>query len=110
MVALDLATHRVPADWKDQIEGLEIFDSMTGRTMTYLINGATRIDRCEDLLNVAGRRIRVTNATTQARIAASRLRATGDRTGATFAARVKVMRGVVENSARRSEAVSAEAA
>lgn len=110
MVALDLATHRAPADWRDQIEGLEIFDSMTGRTMTYLINGATKIDRCGDLFNVAGRRIRVTNATTQARIAAPRLRTAGDKTGATFAARVQVRRGVVEVSAKCSEAVRAAAA
>jgi Domain of unknown function (DUF4417) len=79
MVALDLATHRVQADWRGQIEGLEIFDSMTGRTMTYLINGATTVDRCQDLLRIAEGRIRITNATTQARIAPPRLRSTAVR-------------------------------
>jgi hypothetical protein len=108
MVALDLATHRVPADWRAQIEGLEIFDSMTGETMSYLINGPTRIDRCEDLLRIAGtKRICVTNATTQIRIPKPCLRATGDQTGATFAARVEVGRGVLEAaSSGRSEALA----
>jgi hypothetical protein len=95
MVALDLATHRVTADWRDQVDGLEIFDSMTGRTMTYLINGATTVGRCQDLVDVAEGRARITNATTQARIAPPRLRPTGDQTGATFAARVEIRRGVV---------------
>jgi hypothetical protein len=102
MVALDLATHRVAADWEDQMDGLKIFDSMTGEAITYLVNGPTTPDRCEDLLRIAGgARIRVTNATTQVQIPKRRLRLTGDQTGATFAARLEVCRNVLYTAAAR---------
>ena len=99
MVALDLATYRVPADWREQIEGLEIFDSITERNVTYLVNGPSTVDRCEDLFEVASpARVRITNATTQVRIVPPRLRSTGDQTGVTFAARVDLCRGVLETA------------
>lgn len=100
MFALDLATYRCASDWKDQLEGLEIFDSLTDRRLSYLINGVTTAQRCEQLFELVDpNRVRITNATTQARIPRRRLRSTGDQTGATFKARLTVRRSTVENAA-----------
>jgi hypothetical protein len=101
-VALDLSTYRPPADWRKQLEGLEIFDSMTERRLSYLINGPTTQERCEQLYEIAGvDRVRITNATTQAQIPARSLRSTGDQTGPTFKARLAVQRGIVSGAARK---------
>jgi hypothetical protein len=100
-VALDLSTYRPQADWRKQLEGLEIFDSMTERRISYLINGPTTQERCAQLYEIAGvDRVRITNATTQAQIPARSLRSTGDQTGPTFKARLAVRRGIVHGAAR----------
>lgn len=97
MFALDLATYRGASDWRGQLEGLEIFDSLTERRIIYLINGVTTLQRCGQLLDVVGAdRVRITNATTQARIPRRRLRSIGDQAGVTFESRLAVRRGVVE--------------
>lgn len=99
LVALDWGTYRSAQDWRDQLEGLSIFYAATGNQLTYLINGASRQARCEDIFQVvAPSRIRITNSTTQARIPVPRLRGTGDQTGATFGARLAVRRGAVERA------------
>jgi hypothetical protein len=103
LFAIDLATYRYPGDWREQLEGLQIFDSMTDRRITYLINGATTQQRCEHLFEIAGPdRVRITNATTQARTPQRRVRPTGDQTGVTFKRRLAVRRGVVERAALKS--------
>jgi Domain of unknown function (DUF4417) len=102
MFALDLATYRCASDWREQLEGLQIFDSLTDHRLTFLINGASTQQRCEQLFEVLGsERIKITNATTQARIASRVLRSTGDQTGATFKSRLAVRRGAVEAATRR---------
>jgi hypothetical protein len=64
LVALDLMTFRTDADWRRQIEGLELFDRLTGRRLRYLVNGPTTIDRFADLYCcVPARRVSITNAT-----------------------------------------------
>ena len=107
MFAIDLSTYRLAGDWQAQLEGLDLFDSETGRRISYLINGVTTERRCTQLLELLGPdRLHITNATTQARIPTRRLRSTGDQTGATFKARLEVRRGVVErakDSARRDD-------
>jgi hypothetical protein len=100
MFAIDLATYRSAGDWREQLEGLELFDSMTEGRITYLINGATTERRCEQLFEIAGlSRVRITNATTQAQIPRPSLRSTGDQTGVTFKSRAEVRRGIVEQAA-----------
>jgi hypothetical protein len=102
MVAIDLSTYRSPADWRKQIEGLEIFDSMTEKRISYLINGPTTQERCEQLYEIAGAdRIRISNATTQVQVPARTLRSTGDQTGPTFKARLGLQREVVDAAGRR---------
>ncbi|HET7120522.1 MAG TPA: DUF4417 domain-containing protein [Solirubrobacterales bacterium] len=104
MVAIDLSTYRSPADWQKQIEGLEIFDSMTEKRISYLINGSTTQDRCEQLYEIAGvDRIRISNATTQVQVPGKTLRSTGDQTGPTFKARLGLQREVVDAAVRRSQ-------
>jgi hypothetical protein len=111
MVAIDLSTYRSPADWQTQIEGLEIFDSMTERRISYLINGSTTKQRCEQLYEIAGfDRIRISNATTQARIPAKTIRSTGDQTGPTFKARLALRRRVVDEAARKFQGEGRQAA
>jgi hypothetical protein len=101
MVAIDLSTYRPPADWRKQVEGLEIFDSITERRMSYLINGPTTQGRCEQLYEIAGvDRVRISNATTQIQVPARALRSTGDQTGPTFKARLALQRGVVDAAAQ----------
>lgn len=97
VVALDWSTYRTAADWNQQLEGLVIFERLTGHRVTYLINGMTTIRRCEAVFRLVPEvRVRITNATTQARIAPRRLRPAGDQTGATFAARRQVRLSSVE--------------
>jgi Domain of unknown function (DUF4417) len=101
-VALDLSTYRPPADWRNQLEGLDIFDSMTGKRISYLVNGPTTQERCEQLYEIAGAdRVRITTATTQAQIPARSLRSTGDQTGPTFKARLAAQRRIVNAAAQK---------
>jgi hypothetical protein len=64
--ALDLSTYRGPEDWRNQLEGLQIFDTITGGRATYLINGPTVESRYERLFEIVepGRLV-ITNATSQ---------------------------------------------
>lgn len=102
MFALDLATYRCASDWRGQLEGLQIFDSLTNQRLTFLINGTTTQRRCEQLFEIVSpERVRITNATTQARLQPRTLRSTSDQTGATFKPRLAVRRGVVETAAIR---------
>ena len=102
MVAIDLSTYRSPTDWQKQIEGLEVFDSMTERRLSYLINGSTTQERCEQLYEIAGvDRIRISNATTQVQVPAKTLRSTGDQTGPAFKARLGLQREIVDRAGRR---------
>jgi Holliday junction resolvase len=111
MVAIDLSTYRSPTDWQKQIEGLEIFDSMTERRISYLINGSTTQERCEQLYEVAGvDRIRISNVTTQVQVPAKTLRSTGDQTGPTFKARLGLQREVVDAAGRRFRGKGRQAA
>jgi Domain of unknown function (DUF4417) len=101
-VAIDLSTYRSPADWRKEVEGLEIFDSMTEERISYLVNGPSTQERCEQLFEITGLdRVRITNATTQVQVPAKRLRSTEDQTGPTFKARLAVQRGVVDTAARK---------
>jgi hypothetical protein len=111
MVAIDLSTYRSPADWRKQVEGLEIFDSITERRMSYLINGPTTQERCEQLYEIAGvDRVRISNATTQIQIPGRTLRSTGDQTGPTFKARLALQRGVVDAAAQNVRGEERQAA
>jgi hypothetical protein len=108
LVALDWSTYRSARDWRDQLEGLAIFDTSTGGALTYFVNGATTEARCHELFRVVPpERVRITNATTQARIPPPRLRLAGDQTGATFGERCEVRRGVVERASARTARGSA---
>ncbi|MGN6588298.1 MAG: hypothetical protein ACTHKT_12660 [Solirubrobacterales bacterium] len=103
-VALDLSTYRRAEDWRDQMEGLELFDRLTGERLTYLINGASVERRCLELFTLLGvARTRITNATTQARIKPRRLRSTDNQVGITFAARQSKRQGAVETAAAQFE-------
>jgi hypothetical protein len=101
-VALDLSTYRRAEDWREQMEGLEIFDRLTGEKLTYLLNGLTVERRCLEVFSLLGvSRARITNATTQARIPPRRLRSTDNQVGINFGARLDVRRGVVQSAASR---------
>ena len=101
-VALDLSTYRRAEDWREQMEGLELFDRLTGERLTYLINGASVERRCLELFSLLGvARVRITNATTQARIAPRGLRSVDNQVGVTFAARLRKREGAVEAAAAR---------
>lgn len=103
LVAIDWSTYRGAREWREQLEGLAIFEARTEGAITYFVSGVTTERRCDELFSVVPpERVRVTNATTQARIAVPRLRPTGDRTGATFADRCAKRRGVVVRSAARA--------
>jgi hypothetical protein len=103
-VAIDLSTYRRAEDWREQMEGLELFDRLTGERLTYLINGASVERRCLELFSLLGiDRTRITNATTQARINPRRLRSTDNQVGVTFAARLSKRQGIVETAAAQFE-------
>lgn len=102
MVAMDLSTYRRAEDWREQMEGLELFDRLTGERLTYLLNGPSVERRCLEVFSLLGvERTRITNETTQARIEPRRLRSTDNQVGITFAARLDVRRSVVERAAER---------
>jgi len=101
-VALDLSTYRRAEDWREQMEGLEIFDRLTGERLVYLLNGLTVERRCLEVFSLLGvTRTRITNTTTQARIPPRRLRSIDNQVGITFGARLNVRRGVVQSAATR---------
>lgn len=101
-VALDLSTYRRTEDWREQMEGLELFDRLTEERLTYLLNGLTVERRCLEVFSLLGvERTRITNETTQARIEPRHLRSTGNQVGITFAARLEVRRSVVERAAEK---------
>lgn len=103
-VAIDLSTYRRAEDWREQIEGLELFDRLTDEKLTYLVNGVTTEQRCLDLFALLGvDRVRITNATTQARIQSRPLRTTGNQTGVSFSARLERRQGTVERAISRFE-------
>jgi len=103
-VAIDLSTYRRAEDWREQMEGLELFDRLTDEKLTYLVNGATTEQRCLDLIALLGAdRVRITNATTQARIQSRPLRSTGNQTGVSFSARLEKRQGAVESATSRFE-------
>jgi hypothetical protein len=102
MVAMDLSTYRRAEDWREQMEGLELFDRLTEERLTYVLNGPTVERRCLELFSLLGvRRARITNETTQARVEPRRLRSTDNQVGLTFAARLDVRRSVVERAAEK---------
>jgi hypothetical protein len=104
LVALDWSTYRSSFDWRGQLEGLAIVETMTKGRLTYLINGATTEARCSQVFGlVPPSRVCITNATTQARIAPRRLRPVGDQTGVSFSPRCAVRRGVVERASVQAE-------
>ena len=104
--ALDLTTYRGPADWRNQLEGLRIFDAITGGRATYLINGPTIEPRFEQLFEIVEPgRLMITNATSQLDVAPRAIRSTGNQTGIRFAAKVQGAREKVERAARRVEAM-----
>jgi hypothetical protein len=101
-VAIDLSTYRRAEDWREQMEGLELFDRLTGERLVYLLNGLTVERRCLEVFSLLGiSRARITNATTQARIAPRRLRSTNNQVGITFGARLERRQETVENAAAR---------
>jgi hypothetical protein len=103
LVALDWSPYRWARDWQDQLDGLSIFDALTDQHLSYFVNGLTTPRRCDALFRVVPpERVRITNATTQARLPPPSLRAPGDRTGATFAARCEIRRSVVDGAADRA--------
>ncbi|HET7484444.1 MAG TPA: DUF4417 domain-containing protein [Solirubrobacterales bacterium] len=103
-VAIDLSTYRRAEDWREQMEGLELFDRLTDEKLTYLVNGATTEQRCLHLFALLGvDRVRITNATTQARIQSRSLRSTGNQTGVSFSARLEKRQGTVESAISRFE-------
>jgi hypothetical protein len=64
VVALDLMSFRAVGDWRQQIDGLAMFDRLTNRRLRYLINGPTTVERCADVYStVAPGRVSITNAT-----------------------------------------------
>lgn len=103
--ALDLSTYRGPEDWRNQLEGLQIFDTITGGRATYLINGPTVEPRYEQLFEVIEPgRLAITNATSQLDVAPRSMRSTGNQAGVRFPAKVRGAREKVERAARRAEA------
>ena len=101
-VAIDLSTYRRAEDWRVQMEGLELFDRLTGESLVYLLNGPTVERRCLEVFSLLGvDRVRITIATTQARIQPRHLRSTDNQVGISFGARLDARQGVVENAAAR---------
>jgi Domain of unknown function (DUF4417) len=63
-VGLDWMTYRSDKDWRSQIEGLGLLDRLTGRRLTYLINGPTKSSRYADIfVKIGPRRVCVTSST-----------------------------------------------
>lgn len=101
-VALDLSTYRRAEDWREQLEGLELFDRLTGERLVYILNGLTVERRCLEAFSLLGvRRTRITNATTQARIEPRHLRSTDNQVGITFGSRLRKRQRVVEQAAEK---------
>jgi len=72
IVSLDLMTFRSDSDWRRQLDGLALFDRLTGRRLRYLVNGPTTVERYADLYNsVPPRRLSITNATMAAPFSAN---------------------------------------
>jgi hypothetical protein len=64
VVAVDLMTFRTSADWRRQMDGLALFDRLTGENLRYLINGPSTLDRVADVYcSVSAGRVCITNAT-----------------------------------------------
>ncbi len=101
-VAIDLSTYRRAEDWREQMEGLKLFDRLTGERLVYLLNGLTVERRCLEVFSVLGvDRTRITNATTQARLEPRRLRSTDNQVGITFDARLEKREIVVKRAAEK---------
>lgn len=101
-VGIDLSTYRRVEDWREQMEGLELFDRLTGERLVYLLNGPTVEQRCLEIFSLVGvARARITNATTQARIPPRRLRSIDNQVGISFGARLRKRQGAVESAAAR---------
>lgn len=103
--ALDLSTYRSPRDWRNQLEGLRIFDAIAGRRPTYLINGPTVEPRYEQLFEIVEpARLLITNATSQLDVAPRALRSTGNQTGVRFPPKVRGARERIKRAAKQTAA------
>lgn len=102
--ALDLSTYRGEKDWLSQLQGLEIFDAITGGHASYLINGPTVEPRYQQLFEIVEPgRLAITNATSQLDVAPRAMRSTGNQAGVRFPAKVRGAREKVERAAKRAE-------
>lgn len=102
--ALDLSTYRGEKDWRNQLAGLQVFDTITGGRVTYLINGPTVEVRYQQLFEIVepGRLV-ITNATSQLDVAPRAVRSTDNQAGVRFAAKVLGAREKIERAARRAD-------
>lgn len=102
--ALDLSTYRSSKDWRNQLEGLQIFDAISGRRATYLINGPTVGPRYEQLFEIVEpKRLAITNATSQLDVPQRTMRSTGNQAGVRFPAKVRGAREKIERAATQAE-------
>jgi hypothetical protein len=108
-IALDLQTYaKNPREFAEQLEGLKLFDRLTGRHLRYLINGPTAERPVADVFAVVpDRRVCITNATSAAPFDEpgtghpAQLTLQGrDRCGATFSPRCADRRKIVRVAAK----------